>query len=215
MSFDEIRACGTSLSSSGAESTQLAPREAALPGMGEYARVRDYREQALARMPNVEVFRESRLSADDVLAVGADHVAIATGAAWRRDRFDGQVYVPVADNGIPLLTPDGIMAGQRPVGRTLVYDEDGYYMGGIIAAALCAEGFDVTLATPSEAVSNWAGKTSERWKVRTRLRSTRFAPASMRKHPMNAMPAPGWKAHSGICRHACWVCRCTSYLVAR
>ena len=144
-------------------------REAALPGMAEYIRVRDYREQALLQMPNVEIFRESRLTAGDVLAVGADHVAIATGARWRRDRFDGQSYVPVAGDGIELLTPDDIMAGRRPGGPTLVYDEDGYYMGGIIAGALRTEGLEVTLATPSEVVSNWAGKTSERWKIRTHL----------------------------------------------
>ncbi len=62
----------------------VSPREAALPGMSEYIRVRDYREEQLPELPNVEIFRESRLSAEDVFAVGADHVAIATGAHWRR-----------------------------------------------------------------------------------------------------------------------------------
>jgi dimethylamine/trimethylamine dehydrogenase len=32
--------------------------------MSEYARVRDYREQQLLEMPNVEIFRESRLTAE-------------------------------------------------------------------------------------------------------------------------------------------------------
>jgi hypothetical protein len=78
-------------------------REATLPGMSEYIRVRDYREQQLLKMPNVEVFRESRLTAEDVMAVQADHVAIATGGTdtgiWRLqedtlcvDFVDGGLY---------------------------------------------------------------------------------------------------------------------------
>ena len=43
-----------------------------------------------------EVFRESALTAEDVFATEADHVAIATGATWRRDRFNGEAYVSIA-----------------------------------------------------------------------------------------------------------------------
>jgi len=146
-------------------------REAALPGMSEYARVRDYREQQMFEMPNVEIFRESNLGIADVMAVEADHVAIATGANWRKDRFNGQNYVSIEVPGTTpeILTPDDIMSGKMPVGPTLVYDEDGYYMGGVIAEKLCASGLDVALCTPSDVVSEWAGKTSERWRVRSHL----------------------------------------------
>jgi dimethylamine/trimethylamine dehydrogenase len=61
------------------------------------------------------------------------------------------------------------MDGTLPSGPTLVYDEDRYYMGGVIAEKLKAAGVDVTLCTPSEVVSEWAGKTSERWRIRTQL----------------------------------------------
>ena len=56
-----------------------------------------------------------------------------------------------------------------PSGPTLVYDEDGYYLGGVIAEAVRDSGVPVTLATPSDVVSEWAGNTSERWRVRTKL----------------------------------------------
>ena len=147
-------------------------RECALPGMAEYARVRDYRLQALQKLPNVEVFRESRLGADDVFAVGADHVVIATGATWRRDRFDGECYVGIAtgDGERMILTPDDIMDGRLPAdGPVIVYDEDGYYMGGVIAEKLRQAGLTVTLVTPSDSVSFWAGMTSERWRIRSHL----------------------------------------------
>ncbi len=146
-------------------------REAALPGFSAYARVRDYRAQQLLNMPHVETFRESRLSAKDVLDVGADHVAIATGARWSKERFDGQTYVSVAapDTAPEILTADGIMDGVRPSGPVLVYDEDGYYMGGAIAELLRVEGMDVTLCTPADVVSPWAANTTERWRVRSHL----------------------------------------------
>jgi dimethylamine/trimethylamine dehydrogenase len=146
-------------------------RECALPGMSEYARVRDYREQALRDMPNVEIFRESALTAEDVFAVGAGHVAIATGATWRRERFNGERYVSVAAPGTApeILTPDDIMSGRLPSGPTLVYDEDGYYLGGVIAERVKAAGVPVTLCTPSDSVSHWTGMTSERRRVRSHL----------------------------------------------
>lgn len=146
-------------------------REAALPGMSEYARVRDYRAQQMREMPNVELFLDSRLTAEDVMAVGAGHVAIATGATWRAERFDNGVFVPVAAEGTEpeILTPDDIMGGRLPSGPALVYDEDGYYMGGVIAERLRLAGLEVTLCTPSDVVSEWAGKTTERWRVRSHL----------------------------------------------
>jgi dimethylamine/trimethylamine dehydrogenase len=144
-------------------------REATLPGMAEYARVRDYREQAMQGMANVEIYRESRLSAADVFELAPDHVAIATGATWRRDRFDGERFREVAAQGVEVFTPDDIMAGDLPEGPVLVYDEDGYYMGGVIAEKLHAAGLKVTLATPAENVSPWAKMTGEHWRIRTHL----------------------------------------------
>jgi dimethylamine/trimethylamine dehydrogenase len=146
-------------------------REAALPGMSEYIRVRDYRVTQLLQMPNVEIFRESPLSAQDVLDVGADHVALATGARWRRDRFDGEAYREVAtgDAAARLFTPDDIMDGRLPDGPTLIFDTDGYYMGSVIAEKLRAAGVAVTFVTESDSVSPWSGHTTERWRVRSRL----------------------------------------------
>ncbi|MGY9013023.1 MAG: FAD-dependent oxidoreductase, partial [Rhodobacterales bacterium] len=146
-------------------------RESRLPGQGEYIRVRDYRELQLQKMPNVEVFRESKMTAQDIHDVAADHVVIATGASWRKDRFDGERYVPVILEGsdIVILTPDDIMNGKMPNGPTLVYDEDGYYLGGVLAEKIKTAGHDVTYVTSADVVSKWAENTSERWKIRSHL----------------------------------------------
>ncbi|MCZ8154039.1 MAG: FAD-dependent oxidoreductase [Rhodobacteraceae bacterium] len=140
-------------------------REAGLPGMREYIRVRDWREGQIAKMPNVEVYRESRLTAQDVREFGADHVVIATGARWRRDLFTGKRFAEIADEGTAVLTPDDIMEGRLPEGPCVVYDADGYYMGGVIAERLRAAGLEVTLVTPADRVSQWAENTGEGWRV--------------------------------------------------
>ena len=146
-------------------------REAALPGLSEWARVRDYRVQQLGTMSNVEIFRESNLTADDVLGVGADHVAIATGADWRRERYDGARYTPVVDSrsSVQVLTPDDIMNGFVPDGPTLVYDCDLFYMGSVIAERLRRAGLATSLVTPAEKVSPWSDNTAERMRAHRRL----------------------------------------------
>jgi dimethylamine/trimethylamine dehydrogenase len=140
-------------------------REATLPGMSEYIRVRDYRVQQLRKMPNVEVYLDSRLTVEDVKEFGADHVVIATGARWRRDLFDGKRFSPIADDATHILTPDDIMDGSLPTGPTVVFDADGYYMGGVIAERLRKAGLEVTLVTPADRVSPWAENTGEGWRV--------------------------------------------------
>ncbi len=146
-------------------------REAALPGLSEWARVRDYRLQQINLMPNVEVFRESALTSEDILAVDAEHVAIATGAHWRTDKFNGNVYESIAVNGADahILTPDDIMSGQLPKGPTLIFDGDNYYMASLMAECLRLKNLPVTFVTALDSVSAWAGNTDERWRIRTRL----------------------------------------------
>ena len=148
-------------------------REAALPGMSEYIRVRDYREQQLIEMPNVEIFRESRLTAEDVFATEADHVAIATGARWRHEYFNEGQFRPIAQGAAAarVLTPDDIMDGILPDGPTLVFDGDEYYLGGVIAERIRETGHPVIYATGADSVSRWAGNTSERWRVRSHMQA--------------------------------------------
>ncbi len=146
-------------------------KESRLPGLTEWARVRDYRVQQIERMPNVDIYRESKLGAEDVLAVGADHVAIATGATWRRDGF-GRSHLEGISNLGPaeqVFTPDDIMAGLLPEGRVLLYDDDHYYMGAVLAERICAEGMPVTLVTPADKAAAWSAFTAEQPRTQRRL----------------------------------------------
>ena len=51
----------------------------------------------------------------------------------------------------------------------MVFDQDNYYLAGVVAERLRAAGLEVTYVTQSDSVSEWAGNTSERWRIRTRL----------------------------------------------
>ncbi len=146
-------------------------REAKLPGLSEWARVRDYRVQQLEAMGNVEIFRESALTAKDVMQVGADHVVVATGSHWRTDWFSGTTYTAIARSGIcaPILTPDDIMDGEVPKGPVLIFDSDYYYMASVIAERLVNDGIDVALVTPDNIVASWCDNTGERSRVQRRI----------------------------------------------
>jgi dimethylamine/trimethylamine dehydrogenase len=144
--------------------------ESSLPGLVEWARVRDYRLQQIASMANVEIYRESRLDPDQIREFGFPHVAIATGASWRRDGVGRwhQRAVPGHDRA-GVFTPDDVMAGAVPEGPVVVFDDDHYYMGGLVAEKLRRDGCEVALVTPSGEISAWTAFTVERERVQTRL----------------------------------------------
>ena len=148
-------------------------RERALPGLAAWGRVADYRTGAMAPMANVEVYRGSRLSADDVLALGAEHVAIATGARWRRDVVARRHLSPVpTDAAMPVFTPDDLMAGHGPAGgRVVLYDDDHFYMGSVLAEWLVARGCGVDVVTPAVKVAEWTENTLEQGSIMRRLLS--------------------------------------------
>ncbi len=165
------RGYAVTLAEAGRELGGRVTMESRLPGLSEWARVRDYRVQQIGRMANVELYRESELDADAVLEVGADHVAIATGATWRRDGFGRSHPAGMAELGPParIFTPDDVMAGRLPEGRVVVFDDDHYYMGAVIAERLRAEATPVTLVTPADQVAAWGSFTAEQGRSQRRL----------------------------------------------
>jgi dimethylamine/trimethylamine dehydrogenase len=145
--------------------------EARLPGLAPWIRVVDYRRAQLAKLPNVEVGVGSRLTADEARSYGFDHIAVATGARWRADGVGRWHTRPLElGPGVQVLTPDDLLAGARPDGeRVLVYDDDHYYLGGILAELLQREGRSVTLVTPEPLASAWTVNTMEQTRIQTGL----------------------------------------------
>ena len=145
--------------------------EARLPGLAEWRRVVDYRRTQIDRMANVEVYFESAMSADEILSYEFGHIAIATGAAWRRDGIGVSRSGPIRlDHPVEVLTPDDVMSGTRPVGgRVGVFDDDHYYMASSMAEQLVKEGYSVVYVTPESEVATWARKTMEQDRIQARL----------------------------------------------
>ncbi|WP_027943831.1 FAD-dependent oxidoreductase [Amycolatopsis taiwanensis] len=146
-------------------------QESLLPGLSAWGRVKDYREAVLAELPNVEIFRESPMTADEIVEFGFQHVLVATGATWRTDgvaRFH-TTPLPIAE-GAQVLGPDDLFAGRLPEGKkVVVYDDDHYYLGGVVAELLAQNGYDVSIVTPEAQVSSWTVNTFEVNRIQRRL----------------------------------------------
>jgi dimethylamine/trimethylamine dehydrogenase len=125
----------------------------------------------MERLGNVEQAFDSELTADEIASYEFDHVALATGARWRADGVGRWHTSPIEiDASMPVLTPDDLMAGRTPAGeRVVLFDDDHYYMGGVLAELLAAAGHAVTLVTPEARVSDWTQATMEQHRIQKRL----------------------------------------------
>jgi dimethylamine/trimethylamine dehydrogenase len=144
--------------------------ESRLPGLAEWGRVRDYRQAQISTMTNVETYLHSRLDAGQVLEFGAGHVVLATGCTWRSDGIGRKNHAAIPGSDLPhVWTPDHVIAGQTLNGPVVLFDDDHYYMGGLLAEKLRTEGHDVVLITPAADVSHWTHNTMEQARIQTRL----------------------------------------------
>ena len=146
-------------------------RESRLPGLAAWARVRDYRLNQLNKMPAVTIIRGSAATAEQVLEFGAQRVVLATGARWRRDGVGRANTHAMPGFGLDgrVFTPDDVFEGRLPEGATVIFDDDHYYLGGVLAEKLRAAGLEVTLVTPADRASAWTANTLEQHAVQKRL----------------------------------------------
>jgi len=165
-----LRGYQVAIAEAGTELGGRVARECLLPGLSAWGRVRDYRQYQLSQMPNVDIYFASRLSADDILSFGFQNVAIATGSTWRRDGVArAHVVAMPIDTAMPVYTPDDLMDGKVPSGQVVLFDDDHYYMGGVLAELMARRGAKVTLVTPSAYVSDWTRNTLEQGAIHRRL----------------------------------------------
>ena len=152
--------------------------ESALPNLNEWRRVIDWRLTQIQKIPNIYFYPSSPMTAKDILEAGAPHVILATGATWRRDGIGRYLSRPVK-GGAKIFTPDDFLesGGLPPVfqqqaaelQKILIYDDDHYYMGGVLAELLGQNGCEVTLVTPAPSISYWTQFTLEQERILKRL----------------------------------------------
>jgi dimethylamine/trimethylamine dehydrogenase len=164
------RGYAVTLAEAGKELGGRVTRESGLPGLNAWARVRDWRVGRIREMANVEVYLDSALTAEQVLDFGFEHVILATGATWRRDGVGVNNTAPVpGSDGPAVYTPEDVFAGADIAGPVLVFDDDNFYIGGVIAEKLRGDGLGVTLATTESVVSSWTSHTLEQARIQTRI----------------------------------------------
>jgi len=159
-------------------------RESALPGLNEWRRVVDWRLTQLKKMKNVAMYPSSPMTAEEILESGAQNVILATGATWRRDGVGRTLWKPIEGfDSRNVLTPDDLMdlnlesdsllskmREQAPAFQSFViYDDDHYYMGGVLAELLALNGCKVSLVTPAPLVSYWSQFTLEQERIQSKL----------------------------------------------
>jgi len=145
-------------------------KESKLPGLSAWGRVADYRQYQLSQRSDVEIYLDSELNTESLLEFGFENICLATGARWRRDGVARQHVVPM--NIAPeasVYTPDDLMNGIIPEGKVIVFDDDHYYMGGVLAELLANRGAEVKLLTPSAYVSDWTINTLEQGAIHSKL----------------------------------------------
>ncbi len=117
------------------------------------------------------------MTATEVLDAGVRDVVVATGATWRRDGRGRSTGRPVAGyEQEHVLTPDDILddlesgSWRLPEGEVVIFDDDHYVMGGLLAELIAKRGGQVTLVTPAPLVSYWCQFTLEQERIERRLR---------------------------------------------
>lgn len=159
-------------------------RESTLPGLNEWRRVMDWRLSQIRKMKNVSVYSSSLMTAEEILESGAQNIILATGATWRRDGVGRTLWKPIQGHDLEnVFSPDDLMdanlesrsllleARQQAVGlqNVVIYDDDHYYMGGVLAELLAEQGYKVSLVTPAPLVSYWSQFTLEQERIQHKL----------------------------------------------
>jgi dimethylamine/trimethylamine dehydrogenase len=148
--------------------------------LNEWRRVVDWRLTQLKKMKNVAMYPSSPMTAEEILQASAQNIIIATGATWRRDGIGRTLWKPVPGHDLKnVFSPDDIMeSGSLPPNfqkqasgfqNVVIYDDDHYYMGGVLAELLATNGCNVSLVTPAPLVSYWSQFTLEQERIQSSL----------------------------------------------
>lgn len=148
--------------------------ESKLPGLATWHRVVDYRLGQIAQLKNVAIHLQSKLDKTQVIEfaseLGIAHIAIATGAKWRNDGIGRNHYKAIATDGtVNILTPEDLFGDVKISGKVVIYDDDHYYLGSVLAEKLRADGCEVIMVTPAPQIAHWCEHTLEQSHIEKRL----------------------------------------------
>ncbi|MDE0308154.1 MAG: NAD(P)-binding protein [Albidovulum sp.] len=150
-------------------------KEARLPGLATWRRVRDYRLHFIERSPDADLYLHSSMAASDIADFGSDTVVLATGAKWRGDGVGATNFQKRDFGERRVFTPDDILEGrieEMAFEESIVYDDDHFYIASAIAEALQRAGQRVSYVTPLPQIATWTDNTLEQSRIIERLDET-------------------------------------------
>ena len=145
--------------------------ESSLKGLANWKRVVDNRTHEILQKNNVEVYKESRLTAELIGELGINNIFLATGSSWRKDGIGRSRRNPIQGlESISVYSPEEAVQSLQDIkGPLVVYDDEQGYLAGVIADHLSSEKVEVIFVTPASVVSPWTESTLEQKRVQASL----------------------------------------------
>jgi dimethylamine/trimethylamine dehydrogenase len=145
--------------------------ESSLKGLSAWKRVVDNRVHEILQKNNIEVYRESRITAEHIDELGINNVFLATGSSWRKDGIGRSRRSPIQGlETVKVYSPEEAVQDLKNIkGPLVVYDDEQGYLAGVIADHLSANNIEVVFVTPASVVSPWTDSTLEQKRIQAAL----------------------------------------------
>ena len=145
--------------------------ESSLKGLSAWKRVVDNRVHEILQKNNIEVYRESRITAEHIDELGINNIVLATGSSWRKDGIGRSRRSPIQGlETVKVYSPEEAVKDSKNIkGPLVVYDDEQGYLAGVIADHLSANNIEVIFVTPASVVSPWTDSTLEQKRIQAAL----------------------------------------------
>ncbi|MEQ1699879.1 MAG: FAD-dependent oxidoreductase, partial [Ilumatobacteraceae bacterium] len=142
------------------------------PRRSQITELIEWYERELERL-DVRVKVNSPMFADDIAAVGADAVVMATGSQPSGTGYQRQLpqvdVLPGIEHSNVSAIEDVMSHNARPGTRVVLLDDTGDWRGGGTAWWLAERGHEVTIVTPHPMVGYWVQRTAGDFALRSTL----------------------------------------------
>ena len=145
--------------------------ESGLKGLSAWKRVVDNRVHEILQKNNIEVYKESRLTAELIDELDIKNIFLATGSSWRKDGIGRSRRNRIQGlETINVYSPEEAVENYKDFnGPLVIYDDEQGYLAGVVADHLNDKNIEVIFVTPASVVSPWTDSTLEQKRVQGAL----------------------------------------------
>ena len=145
--------------------------ESSLNGLSAWKRVVDNRVHEILQKNNIEVYTESRLTAELIDELDIKNIFLATGSSWRKDGIGRSRRNRIQGlETINVYSPEEAVENYKDFnGPLVIYDDEQGYLAGVVADHLNDKNIEVIFVTPASVVSPWTDSTLEQKRVQGAL----------------------------------------------